>query len=118
MKIKLKQLAESNEALGSLLTTEIPVAISFKIGLIVEELNNNMKHFEESRNVVVKKYGKEQKDGTYLIPNKQIEVADKEMEDLLNTEIEINTEPISIEKLGDIKTKPMDMHFLKWLLTE
>lgn len=118
MKIKLKQLVGSNTALGNLFNADIPVATGFQLGMIIEEIQSHLKRFDEMRDTLVKKYGKEQKDGAFIIPEKQVPVADKELDDLLNTEVEISTEAISISKLGEINVKPIDMYALKWLLVK
>lgn len=118
MKIKLKQLVSSIDALKNLCNERIPLSVSFELGVLIEDSEHNLKIFDETRNNFIKKIGKEQKDGSYKIEDKDTPSVEKEMADLLNIEINLSIEPIKISTLGEIDIKPVDMHTLKWLFVK
>lgn len=118
MKIKLEKLVASLEPLRNLFSKEIPISIGFHISKTIQAIEENMKLYDESRTALVKKYGKENKDGTFNIPPKSVKEFEAEHQELLNTEVELQAEEISIARLGDVKMSSSDVYTLNWLLTE
>lgn len=118
MKIKIEKLIGSTEALKNLFTAPVPVSVAFLLSKIIKEFEENLKFFDDARNAAIQKYGKEQKDGTFKVGEKEGVILNKEVQDLLNTEIEFHADPINIDKLNDITLSASDMYSLDWLLTE
>jgi hypothetical protein len=118
MKITLETLVASLTPLRSLFSKEIPVSVGFHISKTIKGIEDNMKIYDESRSSLIKKYGTENEDGTFTVPPKSVPKFDKEHKELLNTEIDIQADQISISKLGDITMTASEIYTLDWLLTE
>jgi len=122
--MKLQEIINSTEALRKLSEMDLPSKTSFKIMLIVKELDTYLKPFEEARNNLIKKHGTviKDKDGKetdqYKIDPSNpetIEVFNKEMTDLLNEEIELKSKKIKIDEISDLKIKPKDLMQLEFI---
>lgn len=83
-------------------TQRLPMKVNFylqKNKKILVELGQDI---EESRLDIIRSYGEPTKDGTqYSIPRDKIEEAQKELEDLLALEQEVNIYMISADSLTD-----------------
>lgn len=77
--------------------------ISMKVKLLIHRLNNSlkdeMKVYEELRLELFKKYGEEQKNGSILVHTENLKDFDKEHNDLLATEKQIDINNLWTTKL-------------------
>ena len=104
MKIILNELIGKRAALAKLVSCDIPVLASFKLGKALRVINNELQEFEKVRNDLITKHGTEnKKTGNFEVKagTKSMEEFIKELEPLLKEEIELNIEQISVEKLGE-----------------
>ena len=118
MKLKLETLVSSVTPLRTLFSKEIPVSVGFNISKTVKAIEENIKIYDESREALIKKYGTENEDGTYTVPPKAVKKFEAEHRELLETEVDLQADQISIEKLGDIKMSASEIYTLNWLLIE
>ena len=114
MKITLGKVVQAVEPLQKLFNESMPIKTTFKLKKLTQEINDNLKIYDESRNTLLKKYGKEDKDneGVYIVQPKNQEALDKEHQELIDTEITLAFEPISADILGDIQMSPKDLLLL------
>lgn len=120
MKISLSTIINSIEPLKKLSLQELPVAISFYLSGLYQELDKHIKLFEEQRINLLKKYGSTDDQGNLFIDeanNTNTELYLQELKELLDCEVEIAYEKIKIEKLGEIKISVQDMITLKDFFT-
>ncbi|MEM3091778.1 MAG: hypothetical protein QXD05_01455 [Candidatus Pacearchaeota archaeon] len=112
MEITIKQLIESAESLAILAQKDMPIKTSYKLGKLLNKIREELKLYEEQRNNLIKKYGKDIGGGNYQIDENDEEAINKfkkEHEELINLTVNIEYEPISLDSLGDIKISPMHM---------
>lgn len=124
-KVKMIEIANMKEALSKLNEMPLSISVSMKIMKITSELEKELVIFETQKNKLFKQLGQLTEDKT------QYEIKDeenkkkftKEMETLLNYEVEINSSKIKIEELKDYEGKeifisPKDLYKLKAIIED
>jgi hypothetical protein len=117
MKLKLEEIINASPALQTLSNTKLPVLVSFKLSMLLKELNPVYQSYNESRTKLLEKYGKLNKEKTNydFDGNKREEYAEKHKE-LLQADIKLDIPDIKISELDDIKIEPIFLEQLNWLL--
>lgn len=83
-------------------TQRLPMKVNFYLQKNKKTLMELGQDIEESRLDIIRNYGEPTEDGTqYSIPRDKIEAAQKELEDLLTLEQEVNIYMISADSLSD-----------------
>jgi len=119
IKIKLGELLNSREPMAKLLGKELPVKTAYKLSKLVKEVNNEFKNFEEQRQNLVKKHGKEDENSkSFTVPKEKVEEFQNEINDLLKVEVEINQNPISVNDLASIQASPVDLAAMEKFIVE
>lgn len=116
MKVKLSDVYVSVPVLTKVLDLELPINLSYKLMKVVNVLNTELKTIEEQRVKLVKKYSK----------NNEINVSEENKQDflkdfstLLDEEIDINWEKMSIQLFGDdLKLSINDLTKIFYLFSE
>ena len=92
MKVKLIEVVNSSEAFGKIAQQPMKAAVSFKVAKNIKKLSDELSVFEQSRGDLIRKFGKEDKEGNVAIePNtKGMAEFQKELNDLLNVEVDLN----------------------------
>jgi hypothetical protein len=103
MKIKLSSLLAKKEALIQLVNKQLPVRASFKLGKTVRLINTELSEYEKVRTDLVKKYGKETENGDFTVikDTPEMKSFQEELSQILDEEIEIDIQPISLSDLGE-----------------
>jgi len=134
MIIKNKQLdAEAITALNEIIEMEISAVTAFKLMKIVKELDEIVKNRQQSELNLVKRYAVTNEDGTIKVPNGEdgepvqgtFEISDenteefnKQINDLLEYENNLDFDPISIKDMGISKISVMKLMKLDFLFVE
>ena len=113
IKIRLKDVVDAIPMLRELSTVPFPIATAFKISRIMRELDGEIKTFDMARARIVDKYGVKDVNnnfeldatGSIKIARDKIEECNQEIANLLNCEIEINTEKITLDELASADIK-------------
>lgn len=83
-------------------TQRLPMKVNFYLQKNKKTLMSLGQDIESSRMEIINTYGEISEDGTqYVIPQEKIELAQKELEDLLNLEQEVQIYKINIDNLPD-----------------
>ena len=109
--MKLKTILESKGSLQELIGQAMPINAAFKISKIQKELNSILELFDDRKRNLFNKYGKDNQ-----ITKENEEVYIKEYTILLEEELDLEIEKVSIDKLGDISIAPAHLTNLDWLL--
>jgi hypothetical protein len=119
MKIKAGELKIIGEGLEEILTKEIPIKPAYWLARFLNKLQIEFGIFEKARMHLVDKHVKLDEDNKPLFKKdkegkdtNRYDIADmnafqKEFDQLVEEEIEINFKPIKLADLGDIKIKPI-----------
>jgi len=101
MKVNLGEIYVSTSVMSKLIDAPLPAKISFRLARLMKEMNEYLKHLDEERTKLIKKYGKENGDGNITVSEDNKEQFVNEFNDLLAEEIEINWEKMNPEDLGN-----------------
>ena len=114
MIIKLNELKGIMEGLSDILSKELPVQPAYLFGKLAKKIRKEFNELEENRMKLVHKYALKDSENNLVVEDGQYKVSDresfaKEFSELLETEVEIEFTPVSLEKLGDVKISPKTM---------
>ena len=126
-KIKLEQMSNPNftRVMGALLKEKVPVKVAFRIKTLTNRFNDELKKFSEIRTQILENYCTKDEDGQPVLDEQRnykfeseesIQGVTKELGDLLNIEVEV--ESIKISDLGDISLSGDDLLLLGDLINE
>lgn len=120
--IKMEDVLNAIPFLKEISNKSFKGAISFKIGRIIRELNKELELFENARQKIIDIYAIRDANGQILMDEKnQIKLTNfnsfnKELQELLNTTIEINVEKIPISVFDNIEITPTQAIFLEAII--
>jgi len=122
MKIKLLEIIGAQEAINKIDRTKFDIRISYRLNKILNKLTSEIKDFDKTRNELVMKYAKEteiedaqtkQKRKSLAVPPESLETVTKEIETLLNQEIELDIWQIPMSLLIDkLELSPVEVRML------
>ena len=121
MKVKMFKLVESRQILNKLVNQNLPITISFRIGVVIPIVNQYLKVFEDNRQNLVKEFASPpDKDGNLVVKEENREIFDKKIASLLEEEVEMNFVPIPIVKFegSNVEMSPIEMVMLDWLIVD
>lgn len=105
MKLKLGELVQAKDGLVQLSQKELPIKSAYKISRILKAASSELENYEEQRTKLIKKLGKEE-GGNISVPPEKKEEFIKELEGLLEVEVDINAEKIDVKEFGNISISP------------
>lgn len=118
MKVKLVEVYNSVSVMNKILDAELPAPIAFKLTKLFKSINEEIKSVEDQRVKMVSKYGEKDENGSVSVSESNKESFIKEFSDLLATEIEVQWEPISIEKFDSLNLSTNDLLKVSFLFAE
>ena len=120
----LRTIVESQPGLQELISVKFPVKTSYRVKKLVDLFNKELKVFTEVRQELFEKYGEMVKDenrintGEMRIKDEYLDKYTREINELLDTEIEVNFTSLKISELGDVSITPMSLVLLDWLIED
>lgn len=118
--ININQLLNSIPALDVLFQQPVRAQTAFRLKMLTKEVNGLLETFNQTRLALCSKYGTLTEDGTEF----DFENADnkrkfeEEYQELLNADVELQFEPMSVSSLGDALLSPIHLESLEWLIIE
>lgn len=114
MQLKLREIVANVENIKSLLNNKLPVKIAYKLNKLSGKLDKELVPYSETKNKLILELGEKQENGETSITDteKKAEFF-KKNDELLETEVEIEFDPIKIEDLGDITVAPNEL--VSWI---
>jgi len=113
MTIKLGALLNASSALKKLVSTELPVSVSFALSKCLKAIETELSGHEEQRQALVRKHGAADDAGNYAVSPDNIEAFFVDLAELNSIEVEIPFTPISVSRLGDdVKLSAVDFSLL------
>lgn len=121
IKIKLGELVNSTEVLQKLSQTELKAKLSWSVTKLLKAADKEMQDFNEARMNLIQKYGEKDENGELItdenknckIPEAGLQEFSAELNELVETEIEINVNPLNIDDLEDKEFTPAEMAILE-----
>lgn len=117
IKITVNNMIKSIDTFNKILQQSFKGSLAFQIARIVRELDKEMQTFNNEKTKLIQKYAEKDEKGNLIvdendnvkIDNSKIEEVNKEFESLLQTEIEINAEKLSINNIDNFELTPQEM---------
>lgn len=115
--ITLEQLINSTDGLKGLSQKPLKARSAYAVSKILKAADAEMSSFNETRMDLIKKYGEKGEDGELksdengnvrILPE-SLETFNKELQDLLKTEVEISASKIRIEDIDDVEFTAAEM---------
>jgi hypothetical protein len=109
--VTLGQLFVAAPALRKLLNADLPIATSYKLGKLFHQVESELKHYDQERDKLIAKHGTPVADqpGQFTFDPDAALAFNQEIATLNAIPVELSFEPVSIEKLGDIKMTAVEM---------
>lgn len=114
MKVKLEKIVNGKQSLVNLLNQSLPVKTSYRLGKLVSKVERELKDFEAKRLELVKKHGDPVEGDSNKIQVREgnLEEFTKELNELLDVDVDLNFEPVSLDQLADAKLSAVDLNAL------
>lgn len=117
IKLKISNIINGTPALQKLASTELKAKLAWQVGRILKAAEEEMQSFNEARLNLIKKYGDKDSNGELItdekgnctIPNTASETFSNELNELINADVEINANKISISSIEDKEFTPTEM---------
>ena len=115
VKVKLFRVINSKDAINKMgEISSYDAKTAYQIARNIREIGSEFESFEKIRGDLITKYGSEIEDGMIQVDKKNIEVFNKELNDVLDVEVDLNIIMINPEKLPN--TSPFDLVAIDWML--
>jgi len=112
MKLTLGDIRVMKDPMSKLLDNVLPIKVAWKLTKLVKSFDKELSEIEEFRINLIKKLGVDSGDGSIKVPDDKMDGFIAEFHELLETEIDVEFDPIDIELLGDnvsLSTKDLIM---------
>jgi len=122
--MKLGDLVNSKAALESLLKNPLNITVGWELKTFVKAINPELTSFEEVNNEKIKEFGEEVKDeegkstGKIKVKEENFEEFAKQVNELLNKELEIKVPQIKIGDIKEVSLTTAELMMLDWLIVE
>lgn len=116
----MSQILNAAPVLTKLAGQTFSGAATFKIARLLKALDKEITIFEETRTKMIQTYGEKdendiliEKDGQIHVMPDKIETFNNEINALLKSEVEINSEKLSIDYFENIELTPMEASLIE-----
>lgn len=126
IEVTLSNIVNSIAAMQNLSKRNLKGRAAFRAAKLMKEIDNEYQLFNNSRKQLIEKYGvkdennqlKVDENGNYNISSDCIQNFNQELEDLLNSKVELNCFPIDLADLENDIFTPEDMAALDVFIKE
>jgi len=114
IKVTINEILNSIAVFREISNKSLPVKIAYQVARIIRELDKENTTFDETRKRIIETYCERDEngnmkitdEGNVILKNDTVEQCNKELEELLNTSLEINAELIQLDELEGINLTP------------
>lgn len=129
IQIKLGDILNSEETLKKLMDVPMKGKVAYKLARIAREVDKESQLFNDERNKLIEKYAERDEEGNFK-PNEngqiyvdvtnleRVEQFTNEINELLETEIEVNAEKLSLNDLDETGMTPKDFNKMMVFIEE
>jgi len=120
MKITGKDLKACTQSLTKILGKEMDFKLSYRLRKIAKKVKGETEDLEQARFDLIKKYGEKQKGNVYQVKDEHLDVCTKEIDELLDIEIDLDISLIPFEVIdkAKIELSPIDVALLERFIEE
>lgn len=118
IKVKIKELLEAVDSMNKLVEKPLRFKLAYKIARIARVVNDEIQAYETARNKLIEQYAERDennqiiktKDGNITVDKDKRNDFLVELEELYNTDIDLNVEPIYGEELENLDFTPLEIN--------
>ncbi len=128
MKLTNRRIVNDANFLGTLNNKQLPIKVSYAISKNISKLESELKIYNKERQKLIDKYCIKNEEGENLIDeNNQLKIADKhldtwskELNELLDIEIEIDIHRFKLDDLthGNYEMSPAEISLIDYMIEE
>ena len=120
MKVKVSKLANAIQSIKFISQQSIPAKVSFRLAKFINLVSEELDVLEIARRTILEKHSTVDADNpeNRIIAPDLKEKYEKQMIELFNQEVELNTEPIGINELGGISLPVNHLMALDFMFKE
>lgn len=125
IEIKLATIVNSVEILQKIANSPIKGKTAYKVAKLLRKIEEEMSLFNDGRTKIIDYYAIKDEDnkpivedGNFKIDPNKITEFNKEVDNLLNTTISINANPIPLEEIEEIEFTPNEMALIEPFIQE
>ncbi len=118
IKVKLSEIVSATSALNDLASQRLIARAGLQIGRALKVITGELEVYERSRQALVEKFKGVANPQTNVFDFENKEGFTKEFQELLDTEITLNTDKIKVSDLADCKPTIATMMQLAWLIED
>lgn len=119
--VKMVNIVNSTDILKKLAQQDFKAKLALSIARLLKAAENEIQNFNEVRLELIKKYGNKDENGELItdengnckIEDNSLEAFNKELKELLDSEVELNANKIDIELLEDCNFTPAEIALLE-----
>lgn len=127
--VKLNDVLNSEETLKKLMDVPMKGKVAYKIARIAREVDKESQLFNDGRNKLIEKYAERDEENNFILNNdgqayidiensEKVEQFSNELKELLETEIEVNAEKLTLDDLDEAGLTPKDFNQLMTFIEE
>ena len=121
IQVKIADLLNSTETLQKLSQKDFKAKLAWTIARVLKAAEGEIQSFNDTRMNLIKKYGEKDENGELItdengnckINPEEIDIFSKELNELIDSEVEINANKIKMDLLENIDFTPSDMALLE-----
>jgi len=113
--MKLSTLIQSKDAISKIGQLKLRAKLAYDIAKIIKQVEEEFTNFDKIRIKKIQDYGNKKKDGTFEIKNEKTEIFSNEIQELLDSEIDLKFNQLHISELGDLEIEAQTLMALDWL---
>ncbi len=126
IKVKINDLLNATEVLQALSKKSLKARLAFDISRILKAADAEVSQFNEARMKILQKYGEKDENGELAsdekgnckITKENLTDFNNELNELVNAEVELNANKISMEALDSLNFMPVEMVALEPFIEE
>lgn len=118
MKLKLMQIINAKDSLVELSQKDLAVMASYRVAKILKKIDPEIAIYEDERIKLIRKYGEESEPGRLQVKQENIPEYVKELETLVQQEVDIDIQKVKISEIGNIDIKPAVLINLDFMIEE
>jgi len=118
MKVKLFEIYSSVPVMNKILEATLPASASFQLTKLLKTLNEEIKIIEEQRVKLVTKYGESEENEAVTVSDAKKDDFLKEFSELLDSEIDLNWNPLPISSFEGLNLSVNDMLKVQFLFAD
>jgi hypothetical protein len=114
MKLVIEQIINSKDVLKNLGSQKMNASIAFKIQRNIRKLNPEIENFQTVMKDIVEKYS-DKKDNYFEVRESERNEYQKELNELLKEEVEVDISQINIDDFSNIQLTPFELMQIDWM---